>query len=261
MPRNGSGTMSLTTAFVPSTPALAADVNTVLGDIAAEITNSVAKDGQTPMTGQFKAADGTITAPGLGFGSDTNTGFYRSASGVIRASCDGTNSFTISATGVSTPILTATTSLTVGAVANAHVPAGAILMWSGSVASIPTGWLLCNGSNGTPDLRNRFIVGAGSTYAVAATGGSADAIAVSHTHTATSAVTDPGHTHTKATTDQANGYVGGTIPQGGFGSRSAVTTDSAETGISVATTVNSAGSPGTNANLPPYYALAFIMKA
>ena len=52
------------------------------------------------------------------------------------------------------------------------VPNGAIIMWSGTVATIPDGFSLCDGSNGTPDLRNRFVVGAGSTYAVGATGGS-----------------------------------------------------------------------------------------
>src|SRR5690606_35053309 len=51
------------------------------------------------------------------------------------------------------------------------VPSGVIMMWSGSTSTIPAGWFLCNGSNGTPDLRNRFIVGAGSTYGVGATGG------------------------------------------------------------------------------------------
>jgi hypothetical protein len=75
------------------------------------------------------------------------------------------------------------------------IPTGAILLWSGSIGSIPAGYVLCNGNNGTPDLRDRFIVGAGSTYAVDATGGSADAIVVSHNHTATSVVTDPGHNH------------------------------------------------------------------
>ena len=68
----------------------------------------------------------------------------------------------------------------------------------GAVGSIPSGWYLCNGQNGTPDLRDSFILGAGNTYAVGATGGSTDAIVVSHTHTATSTstVTDPGHNHT-----------------------------------------------------------------
>ena len=54
------------------------------------------------------------------------------------------------------------------------VPSGIIAVWSGSEGSIPSGWYLCNGSNGTPDLRNRFIVGAGSgsSYSVGNTGGS-----------------------------------------------------------------------------------------
>lgn len=52
------------------------------------------------------------------------------------------------------------------------VPNGAIIMWSGTVATIPNGFLLCDGTNGTPDLRNRFVIGAGDTYAVGATGGS-----------------------------------------------------------------------------------------
>ena len=77
------------------------------------------------------------------------------------------------------------------------VPSGMILLWSGSVGSIPVGYYLCDGSNGTPDLRNRFLVGAGDAYAVNATGGSADAIVVSHNHTATSTstVTDPAFRH------------------------------------------------------------------
>jgi hypothetical protein len=133
-------------------------------------------------------------------------------------------------------------------------PTGVIVLWSGSIGSIPVGWALCNGSNGTPDLRDRFVVGAGSTYSVDATGGSADAIVVSHTHTAS--VTDPGHTHTIA-----NVIAGGVAAIGsGALPYSAVspTTNSAVTGISV--TNASAGTSGTNANLPPYYALCYIMK-
>ena len=51
------------------------------------------------------------------------------------------------------------------------VPAGVIVMWSGDSSAIPTGWAICNGANGTPDLRDRFVVGSGSTYATGATGG------------------------------------------------------------------------------------------
>ena len=136
------------------------------------------------------------------------------------------------------------------------VPAGGIIMWSGSVASIPTGWFLCNGANGTPNLLDRFVIAAGSTYAVAASGGSANAIVVSHTHTAT--VTDPGHAHAFSADQQvlnASGFYGG----GPVGITQTNNTSSAVTGISVANSTT--GSSGTNANLPPYYALAFIMKS
>jgi hypothetical protein len=137
-------------------------------------------------------------------------------------------------------------------------PAGVIVLWSGSIGSIPAGWALCNGNNGTPDLRNRFIVGAGSTYSVDATGGSADAIVVSHTHTATSVVTDPGHNHTVDTGGTGTifqRYQSGVTTLAGPGN-----TGTNTTGITVATTNASAGTSGTNANLPPYYALCYIMK-
>jgi len=144
------------------------------------------------------------------------------------------------------------------------IPSGCIVMWSGSVATIPTGWYICDGTNSTPDLRNKFIVGAGSTYAVAATGGSADAVVVSHTHTATSTVNDPGHNHQPA----GGGYfrtLSSSLPQGGgytgSGGSSDPDTNTETTGITVSTSNSTEGVSGTNANLPPYYALAYIMKA
>jgi hypothetical protein len=145
---------------------------------------------------------------------------------------------------------------------NAFV-AGMIMMWSGTIATIPSGWLLCNGSSGTPDLRNRFIVGAFSdTTGVAyttitgsntQTGGSKDAIVVSHTHTAT--VTDPGHSHNV----QAGTTSSKTLQDTLNGGTNPYATTTATTGITVANSTE--GSSGTNQNLPPYYALAFIMKS
>lgn len=67
----------------------------------------------------------------------------------------------------------------------ANVASGIIIMWGGSIDNIPDGWYLCDGNNGTPNLTNRFIVGAGSTYNVDDVGGSANAIISAHTHTAT----------------------------------------------------------------------------
>jgi len=140
------------------------------------------------------------------------------------------------------------------------IPAGGIFLWSGSIGSIPAGYVLCNGSNGTPDLRDRFVVGAGSTYAVDATGGSADAIVVTHNHTATSTsvVTDPGHSHTAQGTTAPPFQAGGNA----VFSPTTVSTSTNTTGITVATTttINNSGNSGTNANLPPYYALCYIMK-
>jgi hypothetical protein len=138
------------------------------------------------------------------------------------------------------------------------IPSGGILLWSGSIGSIPAGYVLCNGNNGTPDLRDRFIVGAGSTYAVNATGGSTDAIVVSHTHTATSVVTDPGHNHTYTAPLNISGA--GSISLNDRYPVETNNTGTSTTGITVATTVASAGNSGTNANLPPYYALCYIMK-
>lgn len=67
------------------------------------------------------------------------------------------------------------------------VPSGAILLWSGASNALPSGYVLCDGNNSTPDLRDRFVVGAGSTYAVNSTGGAnnvtlATANLPSHTH-------------------------------------------------------------------------------
>lgn len=62
------------------------------------------------------------------------------------------------------------------------VPIGGILIWSGSIASIPSAWQICNGTNGTPDLRDRFVVGSGDGYTTGNTGGAAT-IDMTHSHT------------------------------------------------------------------------------
>jgi len=130
--------------------------------------------------------------------------------------------------------------------------AGMIILWSGSSASIPSGWLLCDGTSSTPNLRDRFVVGAGSTYAVNATGGTADAVVVTHTHVAT----DSGHTHTQSYVTFAN------PASTGGGSAYGSTTTTTGTGFANITNAVPAGSvSGTNQNLPPYYALCYIMKS
>jgi hypothetical protein len=213
-------------------------------------TNFTAKDG-LPAGNSSKVVKGveldtefTAIAAAVASKADSNSPTF-TGTPLAPTAASGTNNTQIATTAFAT------------AAAAAAFPVGGIILWSGSVASIPSGWALCNGSNGTPDLRNRFVVGAGSTYAVNGTGGSADAIVVSHTHTATSTVTDPGHSHTVPITTISDSGNGDPPRMTNSGSTS---TSTATTGITVATTVDSAGTSGTNANLPPYYALAYIMK-
>lgn len=209
---------------------------------------------------------GSFTSGGALYATSTSaltTGTLPVASGgtgVTTSTGSGNNVLSVSPTFTGTPVAptatagTNTTQIaTTAFVITNGVPSGCILLWSGSIATIPAGFYLCDGANSTPDLRDRFIVGAGSSYAVAATGGSADAVVVSHTHTAS--VTDPGHTHVLSVTP---GGLGGQDPSTRALAGAGITA-SATTGISV--TNASSGVSGTGANLPPYYALAYIMKA
>jgi microcystin-dependent protein len=155
-----------------------------------------------------------------------------------------------------------------GSNATGTIPIGGIIMWSGTITSIPTGWNLCNGTNGTPDLRNKFVVGAWSdgsntTYpnvSPGATGGNRNATVVSHTHT----LSNPYDSTPKALfmsidriqqfppLDAINGLeIGGNFDD----PVNNVPTSSVSRG-----NINSAGTSGTNANLPPYYAIAYIMR-
>jgi hypothetical protein len=214
---------------------------------------------------------GTVTA---GTWNATTIAVANGGTGVTSSTGTGSTVLSASPTFTGTPLAptaiagTNTTQIATTAFVLANgIPSGSIILWSGSIASIPSGWLLCNGSSGTPDLRDRFVVGAGSTYAVNATGGSANAVVVAHTHTATSssAVTDPGHDHEIFPKLAGNFAGSGNVIQGAtsFGGYGSSSTGTKTTGITVATTttVDSSGVSATNANLPPYFALAYIMKA
>jgi microcystin-dependent protein len=147
------------------------------------------------------------------------------------------------------------------------IPSGVIVMWSGTIATIPSGWFLCDGSNSTPDLRNRFIIAANAddagvaktavTGSATQSGGTKDAIVVSHTHTAQAA---GDHQHgINGNEVRITNQSGSEIVMRGVGTVPVTyNTNSAGTHTH---TIDSAGSSGTNANLPPYYALAFIMKS
>lgn len=137
------------------------------------------------------------------------------------------------------------------------IPPGSIVMWSGSLATIPSGWALCNGANGTPDLRDRFVVGAGNAYSVGNTGGQSnvtltvDQMPV-HSHSATA--NSAGSMEFSQTSSHGGGnvYYGmGTIQYSNNVAKNAHTHP---------VTVENAGGGQAHENRPPYYALAFIMK-
>tara|TARA_R110000868_G_scaffold275101_1_gene534796 strand:- start:438 stop:1316 length:879 start_codon:yes stop_codon:yes gene_type:complete len=164
------------------------------------------------------------------------------------------------------------------------IATGIITMWSGAVPSIPSGWFLCDGTNGTPDLRDRFIVGAGSTYAVADTGGAAtvtlsQAETPAHTHGYGSVLVVSGGSHTHAINDPTHthlftryGLTSGATPVSGEGPGGSGSTVASGTGISLVaggvhthgygpTNTTSIGSTGSHENRPPYFALCYIRKA
>ena len=169
--------------------------------------------------------------------------------------------------------LTATTAqLNTLATGGGVIPSGGIIMWSGAVSAIPTGWVLCNGSNSTPDLRNRFVVGAGSTYAVNDTGGNdsvslstANLPAHSHSFSGTGTTNTTGaHVHAsgwygpRAAAGQANIFASNDPNDGNVNTGSAG--DHSHT-VSVSGTTGNTGDGTAHENRPPYYALAYIMKS
>jgi microcystin-dependent protein len=150
-----------------------------------------------------------------------------------------------------------------------YVPSGGIIMWSGSVASVPSGWFLCDGTNSTPDLRNRFIVGAGDTYAVDATGGAAsvtltEAQLPAHTHGDGTLTAASAGAHTHQVLNNIDNTGGGEGLGGGTGGAvvaNSVTTSNGAHTHDITGSTGSTGSGEAVATLPPYYALAYIMKA
>jgi hypothetical protein len=213
-------------------------------------------------TGIFSAT-GVTTLSGATTASSTLTssGTLAVTGGLTLDGAAGTSGQYLTSAGSGTPTWTTLT------IPTAFVT-GMIMLWSGTVATIPTGWLLCDGTSSTPDLRNRFVIGAHSDSGGAAkttvtgsstlSGGSKDAIVVSHTHTASSS-SENAHSHTYDKSGSVTGNVSGY--SGSIASGSAVTNTNTVPAHNHTITVSSAGSSGTNANLPPYYALAYIMKS
>lgn len=139
MSRNGSGTMSVVNSLTSGTTITAAAHNQNYSDIAAELTNSVAVDGQSTMTGQFKAASGTVAAPGIAFGSDTDSGLYRIGANEIGVAVNGAKVVDVSTTGATVTGIVDATAYTQAGVSLIPIGLGP-LQWTGRTA--PAKWVL-----------------------------------------------------------------------------------------------------------------------
>ena len=245
--------------------------------------------------GQFKDGDGNFGTSGQVLSSDgTDTAWINAGSltagaaaevGVSAATANANHFITMVDTASGNENIRVDTDLTYNPVTNTlNVPnisgngsglsgieafvTGMIILWSGAANAIPSGFVLCDGNNSTPDLRGRFIVGASASggYAVDATGGSnevtlSESQLPSHNHSASSTVNDPGHHH-----EYIDQYV---VINAGYRPWPAnnndcqqrnIDTTNATTGITVSTTIGNTGSGSAIENRPPYYALCYIMK-
>lgn len=177
---------------------------------------------------------------------------------------------------------------------NQYFPAGMTMIFSGALTAIPAGWQLCDGTNGTPNLSEQFIVGAGNTYAVGATGGSffqtlTSANLPAHNHVVTDpghthgitqgahahSYNDPGHTHfiTAQNNSSSSGPLAGAFQSANLGHIQATNVSGIGitiNGGSIGTTLLNNAATGISSSLtgggaqftllPPYYILAYISK-
>ena len=233
----------------------------------------------------------------------------------VQVYCDGTNFYSAQTSSAGNFNVngneTVSGNLTVSGTFN-YIPSGVIQMWP--TATAPAGFLLCNGASVStttyanlfaaigytfggsgasfllPDYRNRMPIGAGTIAGIAIPGGSANAVVVTHTHTASSGNQSANHSHS-GTTDgmnASNPHSHGTgnrlAPNTGggpgFGGGSLYAPTDVQSGTDLADinhghtfttggvsadhnhviTVVDAGVSGVNANLPPYLGIAFIIK-
>lgn len=143
------------------------------------------------------------------------------------------------------------------------VPTGGVILWSGAVNAIPAGWALCDGSNGTPDLRDRFAVGAGGAYQVGGTGGAANVTLTQeqmpiHSHGVDGLTTNSSGEHRHSYSGWEESFGG----NNGYSASRAVTQTTGSAGAHTHTitgTLSYSGGGQSHENRPPYYALCYIM--
>jgi hypothetical protein len=268
----------------------------------AETTADTAKDSadqatSTAATARDTANDASRTANNASGNADLAIqianeakGVYTAGNGAISISADYRISLQLDQTGANSLTVTEDGLALVG---GTGIPSGGIILWSGSVVSVPDGWALCDGENGTPDLRDRFVVGAGDSYEAGTTGGAASVTPAGTVANATAggtvgnttlgAANVPAHQHTLNTASFTQGLTSNTQ----LGQFSDVTWQVSRAhnygsgrvnntlDLSAMSSIGSSGAHnhgftgtahghtftgGSLENRPPYYALAYIMK-
>ena len=248
--------------------------------------------GNLKVDGQLKDGDGNFGTSGQVLSSDgTDTAWINAGSltagaaaevGVSAASANANHFITMVDTASGNENIRVDTDLTYNPVTNTlNVPnisgngsglsgieafvTGMIILWYGDTTNVPTGFVLCDGNNSTPDLRGKFVAGAGNPdYTAGSTGGSeSTTLSVSqlpsHNHTFSGSASH-NHTHTKATHPSGSGpeqnQSGGPEDRTNFGDTGTTSTAT----VTISGTTGNTGSGSAIENRPPYHALCYIMK-
>lgn len=145
--------------------------------------------------------------------------------------------------------------ITISNPARNDLDVGTIILWYGLATEVPTGWAVCNGSNGTPDLRGIYVKGALWSTNVGVTGG-----ATTHIHTVGSTGDAGNHTHSYSLSTSNN--VDGTTATSGTVSRSKISHGHSASGTTQGGGTHSHGMSNTNtaSSHPPYHRLWYIMR-
>ena len=191
--------------------------------------------------------------------------------------CDGTNVISVlpqalNVTATANDVLSYNgTSWVATSATGLSFTAGMIMMWAGTIATIPSGWILCDGTSPAPDLRDKFIIGASQddgspsiakttvTGVLTQSGGSKDAIVVQHNHSGSAGGGNHSHSINFLRTSKSGNATPGMLSDI-ESLNNPVTRNTSNTGHNHNLSINNTGSSGTDANLPPYFALAYIYK-